>query len=172
MDSLNRLVEQNHGPLVLFLFLAVIVLGLMVMAQGFALKNLKREWGGLMRGAQGGNIEVLLQDHLRARRDTEETLKQHGASLHALEKKMTSCLRYKGLIRYDAFEDTGGQQSFSLALFDEEGNGTVITGLYGRNEGRVYGKMLDGGQSDRSLTREEQKAVEAAGASRATVRIR
>lgn len=64
-----------------------------------------------------------------------------------------------GLVRYSAFEDTGGDQSFSLALVDGAGNGVVVSALYGRDATRVYAKPIDGWRSPRSLTGEEQRAL-------------
>jgi len=64
-----------------------------------------------------------------------------------------------GIVRYSAFEDTGGDQSFSLALVDGEGNGIVLSALYGRDATRVYGKPIEGWRSPRSLTGEEQQAL-------------
>jgi hypothetical protein len=64
-----------------------------------------------------------------------------------------------GIVRYSAFEDTGGDQSFSLALVDGEGNGIVLSALYARDATRLYGKPIEGWRSPRSLTEEEQQAL-------------
>jgi hypothetical protein len=62
-------------------------------------------------------------------------------------------------VRYDAFPDVGGEQSFSVALLDAAGSGMVLTGLYSRNDMRVYAKPVVGGSSPHSLTEEERKAI-------------
>lgn len=64
-----------------------------------------------------------------------------------------------GVVRYSAFEDTGGDQSFSLALVDGGGNGIVLSALYGRDATRVYAKPIEGWRSPRSLTGEEEQAL-------------
>ena len=68
-------------------------------------------------------------------------------------------LRKVGLVRYDAFEDVGGGQSFSAALLDEGGNGVVLTSIHGRGESRTYGKAVRGGASEHTLSPEEQQAI-------------
>ena len=68
-------------------------------------------------------------------------------------------LRKVGLVRYDAFEDIGGGQSFSAALLDEGGNGVVLTAIHGRGESRTYGKAVRGGTSEHTLSPEEQQAI-------------
>jgi hypothetical protein len=64
-----------------------------------------------------------------------------------------------GLVRFSAFEDTGGDQSFTLALADGEGNDVVISALYGREATRVYAKPVKGWLSPRVLTAEEEQAL-------------
>ena len=64
-----------------------------------------------------------------------------------------------GLVRYSAFEDTGGDQSFSLALIDGEGDGVIISALYARDATRVYAKPIAHWTSPRSLTGEEEQAL-------------
>ena len=68
-------------------------------------------------------------------------------------------LRRVALVRYDAFEDIGGEQSFSAALLDEGGNGVVLTSIHGRGESRTYGKAVRGGRSEHTLSPEEQQAI-------------
>lgn len=72
---------------------------------------------------------------------------------------MTGAKRHVGLVKYDAFEDVGGSQSFALALYDDKGDGALITSLVGRSDCRVYCKPLIGGKSERSLSQEEQRAI-------------
>ena len=67
--------------------------------------------------------------------------------------------RNVGVIRYDAFEDMGGQMSFSAALLDDYGNGMVVTAINGRTEARTYAKEVEGGESDFNLSPEERKAI-------------
>ena len=68
-------------------------------------------------------------------------------------------LRHVALVRYDAFEDIGGGQSFSAALLDERGDGVVLTSIHGRGESRTYGKSVRGGTSEHTLSPEEQQAI-------------
>ena len=74
---------------------------------------------------------------------------------------MRLCLQKTGLIRYDAFDGVGGQQSFSLALLDADDNGLVLSGLFSRHDMRVYAKPVEGGASPQALTAEERQAIAA-----------
>jgi hypothetical protein len=76
-----------------------------------------------------------------------------------IDKALAHAVQGIGFVRYSAFEDTGGDQSFSLALVDGEGDGMVISALYGRDATRVYAKPVEGWTSSRSMTGEEEQAL-------------
>ena len=63
-----------------------------------------------------------------------------------------------GFVRFRAFQDTGGDQSFALALTDGEGNGVIVSALYGRGATRIYAKPIEGWLSSKSLGEEEEQA--------------
>jgi hypothetical protein len=71
-------------------------------------------------------------------------------------------MRHVAVVRYDAFGDMGGMLSFSAALFDDNGDGLVISSINGRSETRTYAKSLVGLKSDHTLSPEEQEAIETA----------
>ena len=71
-------------------------------------------------------------------------------------------MRHVAVVRYDAFADMGGRLSFSAALYDDSGDGLVLSSINGRSETRTYAKALVGFQSDHSLSPEEQEAIETA----------
>jgi hypothetical protein len=68
-------------------------------------------------------------------------------------------VQHVGLIRFNPFEDVGGDQSFALALLDGEHNGVVISSIYSRNGGRMYAKPLQVGVQNRALSQEEEMAI-------------
>lgn len=63
------------------------------------------------------------------------------------------------LVRYDAFEDMGGQLSFSAALLDDHGDGLVVTSINGRTETRTYAKIVRNLKSPHNLSEEEIEAI-------------
>lgn len=68
-----------------------------------------------------------------------------------------------GLVRFDAFDDTGGAQSFALALLDGSADGIVLTSLHSRQATRLYVKAIRRGAGDAPLSDEELRALEEAG---------
>lgn len=172
MDSLLKLASDNSGVLLVVLLLAVLVLAIMLGVQAKANRALQKRWLPFVADAKGQDLQSLLLRHLEERRMQGDVLADCQARLEALEQKMDSAKRFIGLVRYDAFEDVGGSQSFSMAILDDKGDGTLMTCLYGRQDCRVYAKQLEGGESDRSITKEERRAIEQANAGMRTVRAR
>jgi hypothetical protein len=73
-----------------------------------------------------------------------------------------TALRHVAVVRYDAFGDMGGRLSYSAAIYDDRGNGMVISSINGRSETRTYAKELVGLTSEHTLSPEEKQAIEAA----------
>ncbi|HWH15608.1 MAG TPA: DUF4446 family protein [Miltoncostaeaceae bacterium] len=74
-------------------------------------------------------------------------------------RELSTVLRFQGLVRYDAYRDMGGGQSWSIALLDEHATGTVISCLHARDHARVYVKEVVRGESAQRLSPEEQRAI-------------
>lgn len=82
-----------------------------------------------------------------------------GQEIAALHETMLGAVQRMGLVRFDAFEDMGGQLSFALALLDADGTGVVLTSINGRRETRVYAKSIERGESALALSEEERESV-------------
>lgn len=76
-----------------------------------------------------------------------------------IESRLASSLRNVGIVRYNAFEDVGSDLSFSIAVLDDNGNGFIMSTLYGRQESRTYIKPLKHGRSEYQLSEEELEAI-------------
>jgi hypothetical protein len=84
------------------------------------------------------------------------------ADVAALRADLAQSLRHVAVVRYDAFADMGGRLSFSAAVVDDRGDGLVVSSIHARGESRTYAKGVVGGESDATLTPEEQQALAAA----------
>ena len=92
----------------------------------------------------------------------EERLEKVTNNLAALEQAHEKSVSKVGLVRFNPFGDIGGDQSFSIALLNNEDSGIVITSHYGKEMQRIYAKPVKGGKSEYSLSDEEQHAIEKA----------
>jgi hypothetical protein len=84
------------------------------------------------------------------------------AQLGRLERRLDAAVSRLAVVRYDAYENTGGHQSASVALLDASRSGVVLSAIQGRDYARIYIKELDDGRAAVSLSPEEQEAVERA----------
>lgn len=75
------------------------------------------------------------------------------------EQSLRTTLRFQGMVRYDAYRDMGGSQSWSIALLDGNQSGAVVTSLHARDHARVYMKELVEGAPGQRLSPEEERAV-------------
>lgn len=82
--------------------------------------------------------------------------------LATLSRRVDRTVSRVAVVRYDAYENTGGHQSASLALLDSSRTGVVISAIQGRDYARIYVKELEAGRAAVSLSPEEQEAVERA----------
>jgi hypothetical protein len=122
--------------------LAVLALLLALAALGVALAG-RRSGGHVGADASG------LPEDPRALRQEVAALKAENAQ----------ALRHVAVIRYDAFTDTGGQLSWSMALLDDSGSGVVLTSIQGRNDSRSYAKNVADWSSETQLSPEEVDAI-------------
>lgn len=155
------------------LVLLVAVIGLFVQNLGIKkrFKRLEDLWLQLSAGVDAGNLEDLLHQQLRHSGQLESDISGVKERLKVAEAKLVQSKRYVGLIRYDAFEDVGGAQSFSMAICDENGDGAIVSSQVGRMDNRVFGKSLRAGRSEVNLTSEEEQALEEAVAGRSRPKI-
>ncbi len=119
----------------------------------------ERRWAALMRGVDGRNLESLLLEHAAERIRFEAEIESLMARVRHVEDKARTAKRHVGLVRFDAFDEVGGSQSFALAVLDERGDGLVLSTIVGRETSRVFAKSIVGGRSERELSGEERRAL-------------
>ena len=94
--------------------------------------------------------------------DVHRAVDEVAAGLSRVDRRVDGAITNTAVIRYDAYEDTGGQQAASYAFLDATRTGTVVTAIQGRDYARIYVKELDRGKASVPLSPEEQQAVERA----------
>jgi hypothetical protein len=115
-----------------------------------------------LQGSGGGDL-VDFAVSLQGRVDgLHRSLDDLTAALSRLERRVDTTVSRLAVVRYDAYEKSGGHQSASVALLDASRSGVVLTAIQGRDYARIYVKELDDGRAAVSLSPEEQEAVERA----------
>ncbi len=85
-----------------------------------------------------------------------------AARLREAERRLDGSVSKTAVVRYDAFNETSGRQSSTVALLDDRDNGVVISAILQREQARVYAKPVIAGQSELQLSPEETEAMQRA----------
>ena len=141
---------------------AVGVVSLALAWWGFVKVRRVRDAQRLMLG--GGRRDLVeFAVSLQARvDDLHRAVDEVAAGLQRVDRRVDGVVANSSIVRYDAYEDTGGHQSASLALLDSARSGVVVTAIQGRDYARIYMKELERGRASVDLSPEEQEAVERA----------
>jgi hypothetical protein len=119
-----------------------------------------RRYRALTTGVDGkGNLEEVMSMHVGRINEHERRLGSLDRDITVLDRVLQTAIQRVGLVRFNPFEETGGDQSFAIALLDQHDNGVVISSLHNRTETRVYAKPIEGGRSRYPLSDEEQQAL-------------
>jgi hypothetical protein len=94
--------------------------------------------------------------------DLHRAVDEVAAGLSRVDQRIDGSVGKTSIVRYDAYKDTGGHQSASLALLDSGRTGIVVSAIQGRDYARIYMKELDRGRASVALSPEEMEAVERA----------
>ena len=94
--------------------------------------------------------------------DLHRAVDEIAGGLARVDRRVDGTVMNTAIVRYDAYEDTGGHQSASLALLDSARSGLVLTAIQGRDYARIYMKELERGRASVALSPEEQEAVDRA----------
>lgn len=159
MKEILSLLSQVEIYIVIGLVIFSIFLLILVIVLFKSIRILQRKYRKFMKGADNKNIEQLLTDIIDkvdiVNKDNED-IKSH---LSMLNDKYDACIQKIAIVRYKAFEDVGGDLSYSVALLDYNNSGVLLTGIYGRNESTSYAKPIDKGISRYDLSEEEQQVL-------------
>ena len=94
--------------------------------------------------------------------DLHRAVDEVAAGLARVDRRVDESLTKTSIVRYDAYEGTGGHQSASVAMLDGARSGIVLSAIQGRDYARIYLKELEHGRASIALSPEEEEAVERA----------
>jgi hypothetical protein len=159
MGGAESLFGSSAGSVaVVAVVLALLALGGVVLLLARQ-QRLLGQYQQLMTGTSGGNLEALLNDHVGRVHETTAQVAAQGEQLQRLAESSTLSFQHLGMVRFNPFQSTGGDQSFAVVLADGHGDGVVLSSLHARDGTRVYAKSLQAWDSTYSLADEEKQAI-------------
>lgn len=147
---------ESTGVIILII---CIVLSIVVIVTLVLLYKLQKKISIFMSGKDGADLEDTLLSLIQRTESNEKTLEKHKEGLEYIDSRVKKSLRGYSLIRYNAYSDGGGDQSFASGLVDERGDGYILSVITNRNHVGIYAKQVVGGNATQSLTKEEQSAL-------------
>lgn len=121
-----------------------------------------RRYQKLTKGVKAGPLDKIIQKLIVDQEKNSQEVSQNRGEIVLIKDRARRYFQKVALVKYNPFNQTGGNQSFSLALLDEENSGIVISSFHSREGTRLYAKSVEEGKVDNSFSKEEKAAVKEA----------
>lgn len=145
-----------------FTDIALIFVLLWLSALSILLFRVKSGWRKITQG-KNQNLGQILETTLNRQEMSNKNIAKIAQEVNQLGTLTKSSFQKTGLVRYNPFEDTGGDQSFVVAILNGNNSGIVVSSLHARTGTRVYAKQVSGGKAtSHALSKEEKEAIEKA----------
>ena len=158
MDKLLEFIKTDTFLITLGLLCILLTIFFIVLIVKFNKLN-KRYNNFIKKMSKGNNFEETLNVYMNK---VNNVCNQNGEIIEyckKLENNISKCIKKVGIVRYNAFKDTGSDLSFTLALLNEENTGVVLNGIYSREMSNIYAKPIKNGKSTYTVSEQEQEAI-------------
>ncbi len=162
MQLVLEFIEQNSTAFIVASIALNLLLIILFIVYSTITAGLKDKYKRLVKGTNGKNIEGILVEHLEKVQAIHDDMDQYYRRLEIMDNRLSFCTQKVGIIRYNAFQDTGSDLSYSIAMLNGNNDGVIITGIHGRTETISYAKPIKDGKSTYSLSVEELQALDRA----------
>lgn len=143
-----------------FEIIALILLSIWIFILSVLFWRLSSHYNNLTKGATNKSLKSILETVLNELNVTQHDIAVVQKRCDTIEKAGLFHIQKIGLVRFNPFKDTGGDQSFILSLLDGKNTGVVISGLYSRSGTRWYAKkIVEGKGVEHNLSEEEKNAI-------------
>lgn len=171
MESLIEFLRSDTFLILYMILMIILFIGLFIMIVKFSTLN-KRYKNFMKKLGEGKNIEEDLETYIYRVEKVEKQNLEISNYIKNLDEDLTRCIQKVGIVRYNAFKDTGSDLSFALALLDENNNGVVLNGIYSREMSNIYAKPVENGKSKYAVSQEEEQAIQKAVDSISSIRVK
>ena len=145
---------------ILILFIAIIILFVLYIVTISNLKKLRNSYLKFMNKlGNGSNLDEMIRGYINKVNQVGEKNEEIISYCKVIDNNMKRCSQKIGIVRYNAFKDTGSDLSFALAILDDFNNGVVLNGIYARDSSNIYAKPIENGESKYILSNEEKEAI-------------
>ena len=143
------------------LIMQVVFIGIVINLQ-MKHKRMQEKYQIFMRGKDGKSLEKGFLEQFKTIEKLERAVKQNTRDIDTIYKRMKTHYQKIGIVRYDAFQEMGGNLSFVLTMLDENNNGWVFNAMHSREGCYTYIKEIVKGESYMELGEEERESLKKA----------
>ncbi len=161
MEDLLQILKSDNFLLVMFCLNVILLISSIFNIICYSKLN-KRYKNFMKKIGDGKDIEEDLENYMYKVGKVEEKNAELANDINGIKTDLTTCIKKVGVVRYSAYENIGSDLSFTLALLDEQNNGTVLNGIYSREMSNIYAKPVEKGKSSYTLSKEEEMAIQKA----------
>ena len=140
----------------------ILILMILIIVQTVRFNKLSKKYSKFMSGKTAKSLEKEIMGLYEDNKFMKVSVEKNRKDIQTLYKKFEGAYQKIGIVKYDAFNQMGGQLSFSLALLDENDNGFILNSVHSTEGCYSYTKGIKNGLCDISLGEEEQKALDIA----------
>lgn len=161
MEYINQITNSEY--FLLGILIAVVVLFFLMIFLCYKYSKLQKNYNRFIKKVGNGeNIQEDLENFMYKVDKVEKQNAEILGNCSQLSNELEKCIQKIGIIRYNAFKDTGSDLSFALAMLDDKNNGVVLNGIYSREMSNIYAKPVENGKSNYTLSEEEKMAIDKA----------
>ena len=142
--------------------LLLILFVILTFVQMRKVKKMNQRMDAFMKGKEARSLENEIARIMEENNVLKERTKENEKSISKLTKRFRTAFQKLGVVKYDAFNQMGGQLSYCIALLDENNSGFIINSVHSTEGSYSYTKEIKGGESDISLGTEEKEALDLA----------
>ena len=160
MNQINAAITSNLSYIIIAIGIIFLIMLFVIILLKMDLSDMKKRYKQMMSGAEGSDVEKMLLKHADSMNKIISEQERMDVEISRISDLLEKAITRVAVVRFDAFEDTGAELSYCIALLDDNNNGLIISSIYGREESRSYAKPIVNGISQRhKLTKEEEQAL-------------
>lgn len=161
MENITEFIKTDTFLLIMVAIMLILLIGFIVMVTKFSKLN-KKYKNFMQKLGNGKNLEEDLETYMYRVNKVEQQNAQIENQIKNIDSNILKCIQKVGMVRYNAFENTGSNLSFALALLDKNNSGIVLNGIYSREMSNIYAKPVENGKSTYTFSEEETQAIQKA----------
>lgn len=161
MENITEFIKTDTFLLIMVAIMLILLIGFIVMVTRFSKLN-KKYKNFMQKLGNGKNLEEDLETYMYRVNKVEQQNAQIENQIKNIDNNILKCIQKVGMVRYNAFENTGSNLSFALALLDKNNSGIVLNGIYSREMSNIYAKPVENGKSTYTFSEEETQAIQKA----------